>query len=379
MNYDIMRISECCVSVSDGDHLPPPKSNHGIPFITISNIDPLTNSIDFSNAMFVPKTYYDTMSSIKKARQGDILYTVVGSFGIPVLMKDNKEFSFQRHIAILRPNRKVVIPEFLYYVMKSNSFFAQADAYAIGSAQRTLSLGSLRKMKVAIPPICDQKRIAAMLSAYDSLIEINNKRITLLEQMAESLYKEWFVRFRFPGHEDAEFENGIPKGWEYCKLDKLFDIRYGKDHKGVADGLIPIFGSGGVMRYGDRLLYSGESVLIPRKGTLNNILYYNGSFWTVDTMFYTIPLKKHFAKYAYYTLSSIDMESYNSGAALPSMTTDILYHLKILVPDDGSLRAFDRFIEIAFKQKDILLKENEKLARQRDLLLPRLMSGKLEV
>lgn len=133
------------------------------------------------------------------------------------------------------------------------------------------------------------------------------------------------------------------------------------------------------MRYGNKALFSSETVLIPRKGSLNNIMYYSGDFWTVDTMFYTVMLKNHFAKYAYYTMSSIDMESYNSGAALPSMTTDILYHLKILVPDDNTLKKFDEFVTDIFDQKEVLIRNNKNLIKQRDLLLPRLMSGKLEV
>ena len=206
-----MRLDECCISISDGDHLPPPKSDCGVPFITISNIDPVNNSIDFSDTMTVPKKYYDSLLGIRKALVGDILYSVVGSFGIPVLIKENKEFVFQRHIAILRPNSKIVRPAYLYYIMKSKSFYAQADSYAIGSAQRTISLSSLRRMKVSIPSTDVQDQVIAALTAYDNLIEVNNKRIKVLEQMAENLYKEWFVRFRFPGHESVPFENGLPR------------------------------------------------------------------------------------------------------------------------------------------------------------------------
>jgi len=285
--------------------------------------------------------------------------------------------TYESHLIRVRLDEYKCNPWFYYY------FFKLPDnpikAIVNQCAQAGIRGNELVRIKVPLPKRSTQDKIVSILSAYDNLIEVNNKCMKVLEQMAENLYKEWFVRFRFPGHENAEFENGIPKGWEYCKLDKLFDFRYGKDHKSIADGQIPIFGSGGLMRYGDRTLYNGESVLIPRKGTLNNIMYYNGPFWTVDTMFYTVLLKKHFAKYAYFTLSSIDMESYNSGAALPSMTIDILCHLKILVPDDSSLETFDQFVETVFKQKEVLSKANEKLARQRDLLLPRLMSGKLEV
>ena len=242
-----------------------------------------------------------------------------------------------------------------------------------------LNTDILSRLPVKLPSIEGQHCIASILSAYDELIEVNTKRIKVLEQMAENLYKEWFVRFRFPGHETAEFENGLPKGWEYRKLDKLLDVRYGKDHKSVGNGDIPVFGSGGLMRFGDKALYNGEVVLIPRKGSLNNIMYYNASFWTVDTMFYAVPLIPNFVKFAYYLLSNVDMESYNSGAALPSMTTDILYHFKILVPNEKVLTAFDRFVSVVFDQKQAIQKAIENLIKQRDLLLPRLMSGKLEI
>jgi type I restriction enzyme S subunit len=329
--------------------------------------------------MFVPQSYYDKLDDKRKARKGDILLTVVGSFGIPILITDDTPFVFLRHIAILRPNPAVIDARFLYYTMMSKSFYAQADAYAIGAAQRTISLTSLRRMKIAVPDLETQRKIADTLAPYDSLIDSNNKQIKILEQMAENLYKEWFVRFRFPGYQNSKFENGIPEGWGYVKLDKVLTVLYGKDHSKLEDGDIPVYGSGGIMRYGNRALYDGESVLIPRKGSLNNIMWVNQPFWTVDTMFYTKALIPHAEKYVYYVLSSLDMASFNTGAALPSMTTDILYHLKVLVPSEKLLSQFDVLVSDLYEQRAKLESQNEDLCKQRDLLLPRLMSGKLEV
>ena len=297
----------------------------------------------------------------------------VGGTG-DVAIAGEKTFLTNLAIAIPIKNNLANIDYLKYYLNIQGLRYLDS-----GAAQSQITINNLRHHKVFIPDIHVQNRIANVLATYDNLIEVNNKRIKVLEQMAENLYKEWFVRFRFPGHESAPFENGLPKGWKPCKLSELFDVRYGKEHKEIGDGQIPIFGSGGIMRYGDQALYTGESVLIPRKGTLNNIMYYNGPFWTVDTMFYTVLLKDNFAKYAYFTLKNVDMESYNSGAALPSMTTDILYHLKIIVPDDNTLERFDRFIDGVFKQTDAIKNLNDNLIKQRDLLLPRLMSGKLEV
>lgn len=266
-----------------------------------------------------------------------------------------------------------------YWFLKQNSIYNFLMMMNCSATMPAITFKMLDRVQVQFPVISIQRRIASILSAYDNLIENNNKRIRLLEQMAENLYKEWFVRFRFPGHEKAEFENGLPKGWKFMKLDKILTVKYGKDHSKIEDGTIPILGSGGIMRYGNKELYTSESVLIPRKGSLNNIMYIDEPFWTVDTMFFTEMKYKSIAKYIYYVLSGIDMESFNSGAALPSMTTNILNNFKVVLPSENVLVLFDKKVGLLFSQKKQLIQQNTLLSRQRDLLLPRLMSGKLEV
>ena len=214
-----VKLNDCCISISDGDHQAPPKSEFGIPFVTISNIDSY-NSLDFSNVMYVPQEYYDKLDNKRKAKPGDIIYSVVGSFGIPVLIKNDIPFVFQRHIAILKPN-DTVESRFLYYTMLSRDFYHKADAVAVGAAQRTISLTALRNLDVSLPPIEVQQKIADVLSAYDDLIENNRKQIKLLEEAAQRLYKEWFIDLRFPGHETTSIIDGIPSGWEKVQLCEL--------------------------------------------------------------------------------------------------------------------------------------------------------------
>lgn len=168
-----VKLSECCKSISDGDHLPPPKSQSGVPFITISNIDG-NNQINFNGTMFVPDSYYDSLSEEKKARIGDILYSVVGSFGKPVFIDFDKRFVFQRHIAILKPNDKVN-SRYLYYAMLNPNFYYIADKMAIGAAQRTITLNSLRNMTVNLHDIATQNAIVDVLSSIDKKIQCNNK------------------------------------------------------------------------------------------------------------------------------------------------------------------------------------------------------------
>ena len=222
MNLEFKTLEACCISIADGDHQPPPKSESGIPFVTISNIS--SNQFDFSNTMFVPIEYYSNLDEKRKPRKGDILYSVVGSFGIPVLIKDDVPFVFQRHIAILRPNPQIIDSRFLFYTMLSCGFYAKADAAAIGAAQRTISLSSLRSIKILLPSLSVQKHIADILSAYDDLIENNQKQIKLLEEAAQRLYKEWFVDLRFPEWENTKIVDGVPEGWEKTTISSVSSV-----------------------------------------------------------------------------------------------------------------------------------------------------------
>ena len=373
-----VKLSECCQSIADGDHQPPPKAETGIPFVTISNMTS-TNQFDFGDTLFVPQQYYDSLDDKRKAKKNDILYSVVGSFGIPVFMKEDKEFVFQRHIAILRPNEEEIVPRFLFYTMLTRDFYAKADAAAIGAAQRTVSLTALRNMEIDIPAKEQQCRIVDILSAYDDLIDNNQKQIRLLEEAAQRFYKEWFVDLHFPGYEAVQIVDGVPEGWKLSKVTDLLEIKYGKDHKALDDGDIPVYGSGGIMRKVKPMLYSGESVLIPRKGSLNNIMYVDGEFWTIDTMFYSIPRMEDVAKYTYLCLRTRDMYSYNIGAAVPSMTTKILSGMDILLPDETTLRAFENMVSAFFDEIKILNRQNELAAEARDRLLPKLMTCEIEL
>lgn len=217
-----MKLSECCSSISDGDHQPPPKAETGIPFVTISNMTS-ANQFDFSDTLFVSQDYYDKLDEKRKARKNDVLYSVVGSFGIPVFMKEDKAFVFQRHIAILRPDSEKIIPKFLFYTMLTKDFYAKADAAAIGAAQRTISLASLRNMEICVPDKIRQSKIVDTLAAYDDLIENHQKQIKLLEETAQRLYKEWFVDLHFPNSEYVEILDGVPKGWKKTTVSECLE------------------------------------------------------------------------------------------------------------------------------------------------------------
>ena len=380
-----VKLKDCCHSISDGDHLPPPKSDSGVPFVTIANID-ATNHIDFGNTMFVPYEYYNNLNDIRKAKFNDILYSVVGSFGKPVLIKENKPFAFQRHIAILRPNNGIVDSRFLYYVMLSRDFYMQADTVAIGAAQRTISLTALRNMEVELPSMEIQHRIATILSRYDSLIENYQKQIKLLEEAAQRLYKEWFVDLCFPGHENTKIVDGVPEGWEEKSIMEVFDFKYGKilpTKDFVEDGPIPVYGaSKQIGRYTKANCFEPK-VLIGSRGnagfvhrTIEDETYVtNNSFIVEPTKEYTF-LR---LPYIYESFKAMDFVAICTGAAQPQLTLNSIASLKYIVPTKKLITIYcdvsiSFFTKIAMSYKQIRL-----LIEARDRLLPKLMSGEINV
>ena len=164
----LKRLEECCDSIADGDHQPPPKAETGTPFITISDITE-RRTIDFSKSKYVPDEYYNHLADKRKPKKGDVLYTVVGSYGIPVYIPENIRFVFQRHIAILKPNNAIVDSRYLYHVMNGTGFHKQADLAAKGAAQKTIGLAALSKMTVPVPPIDVQKRIVEVLDNFEKI------------------------------------------------------------------------------------------------------------------------------------------------------------------------------------------------------------------
>ena len=297
------------------------------------------------------------------------------------------------HCALISPNKDILDGCYLNALLHTDYAKKYFACNASGSGQRyALSVEALNSFPVPIIPLHEQKQIGEIFSALDKKIELNRQINQNLEAMAKQLYDYWFVQFDFPNEEGKPYKsNGgktvwneklkreIPDGWDNCTLEYFLTIKNGRDHKHLAEGLYPVYGSGGEMRRVNENLYRGESVLIPRKGTLNNIMYVDEAFWTVDTMFYSEMKILHSAKYIFFTIKDIDFKRWDSGTGVPSMTASTLYNLPMIKPDKGLLKKFDMTITpIFYKMKQIRV-ESEKLAKQRDELLPLLMNGQVSV
>lgn len=348
-------------------------------FLNTGNVT--KEGFSFNSNQYITKAKSDLLRKGKLQRR-DIVYTTRGTVGNAAFYSDDIPYEHIRinsGMIIIRPKEELVCTEFLYQILKSEYYRPYFRRYCTGSAQPQLPIKNFITIELDIPDLQSQRHIADILSTYDALIENNQKQIKLLEEAAQRLYKEWFVDLRFPGHENVKIVDGVPEGWSNVAVTDLLEIKYGKDHKGLADGDIPAYGSGGIMRRVNRALYTGESVLIPRKGSLNNIMLVRGEFWTIDTMFFSVPKRKNIAKYVYLFLSNVDMYAMNIGAAVPSMTVKILDGIKLLCPSDEILERFENVAEPYFSMVNKLQAQNTALAVARDLLLSKLMNEEIEV
>jgi type I restriction enzyme, S subunit len=193
---NLATLSDLATDITDGDHMPPPKAATGIPFITIGNIVKDTRTIDFTDTFKVPAEYFNKLKANKKPKLGDVLYTVTGSFGIPVLVKDNQEFCFQRHIGLIRP-KPDVSSEWLCYLLSSPQLLKQANDGATGTAQKTVSLKVLRGFQVPNLPIDKQNEMVVELDALSKetqrLEAIYQRKIALLDELKKSLLQQAFA------------------------------------------------------------------------------------------------------------------------------------------------------------------------------------------
>ena len=274
-----------------------------------------------------------------------------------------------------------VLPEYVKYYCSSRDYRDWVRSIATGSTRPNINAAMYRKMEVLLPPRKQQEALVDTLSCLDAKIELNNKINENLEAQAQAIFKSWFVDFEpFQDGEFVESELGlIPEGWRLQKLGEVIDIKYGKDHKSLADGEIPVYGSGGVMRYADTAIYDGETVLIPRKGTLDNVMLVNHPFWSVDTMFYTEIRTPNFAKFLYQLLLTKDLVGMNVGSAVPSMTAALLNEIRFALPPAIILEKFEEVTASFYNMIQLNEKQNQVVSALRDTLLPKLMSGEIEV
>ena len=351
-------------------------------YLRITDIVPYY--VDFESVPFCKITEKDVSKYI--VNEGDILIARTGAttgynYVVPSGINNTVYASYLIRFVV---DKKLVLPLFLKYVFKTQSYYGFVNNYIGGAAQPGMNAKVFTKFNIPKFSLITQQKIASILSAYDRLIENNTRRIRLLEQMAENLYKEWFVRFRFPGHENVEMVNGLPKGWKLKHYVDELDIRYGK---GLATELLqkegfPVFGSNGQIGFYKSYMYEDPQILISCRGASSGIVNISlpKSYITSNSLVCerTEKTESLYEYLKYYFLNN-NLVQYQTGSAQPQITISNIGKLKLLIPEVNVQRNFSEKIKGIDLEMYYLQLQNQLLTRQRDLLLPRLMIGKLEV
>lgn len=317
-----------------------------------------------------------TTASKKECEKGDLIFCVRGSTTGRMNWAD-KVYSLGRGVCSIR-GETPLDTKFLKYCIQCN-----LDALLMlagGATMPNLTQDTIKSFTIPFPGT--RHKIASILSTYDDLIENNTRRIAILEEMAQAIYREWFVHFRFPGHENVKLVDSplgqIPEGWEVKKLGDAIELPYGKalkkaDRKG---GDVAVYGSGGIVGYHDEFLSAGPGIVVGRKGNVGSVFWSDVSFYPIDTAFYVktdLPLH-----YVYFNLL-LSQQFLNSDAAVPGLNRNQAYSNPFLIPENDLLNSFTQQIAPIFSLTRSLRSRNENLRTTRDLLLPKLISGKLDV
>jgi type I restriction enzyme S subunit len=313
------------------------------------------------------------------------------------MIPDGLECCLGRRMGLVRADRSRLNPRFFLYVYLSPSFQDFIRSRTIpGATVNRLAIKEFPSFPIPLPPLSEQDAIAATLGALDDKIDLNRRMNETLEAMARAIFKDWFVDFGptrakmegrapylapdiwalFPDRLDDE---GKPVGWEVVKIEDLLELAYGKSLPTTDrhEGLIPVYGSGGLTGFHDHPLIEGPAIIVGRKGTVGSLYWEHRPCYPIDTVFYVrsgVPLV-----YCFHLLETLGLTEMNTDAAVPGLNRANVYRLLVPKAPAALVRAFaDQAGTIRAKVVANII-ENETLAATRDLLLPKLMSGEIRV
>ena len=399
MKWEKKKLCECTEYITDGDHQPAPKADKGVHFIKIKDI--VNNQVSFDAQVYVPQEYYDNLPMERKPQKEDVLYTVVGSFGIPSYVQTDELFCFERNIALLHPNKEIE-PRFLYYSLKNPAFYKGVEIVANGSAQKLIPLSKLKDLKISVPDKEAQRHIADILSAYDDLIENNQKQIKLLEEAAQRLYKEWFVDLRFPGHENTKIVDGVPEGWSKSTVSEASAVlrrgispKYNEKARGIVINQKCIRQT--IVSYDEartqekkypaelEMMESDIVICSTGAGTLGRVgqIFEAKGNVTLDSHVTLIRANEKIGQQSlFWSLKMKQDYLMNAGKGSTNqleLSRETIGSCEILIPERKIAEQVEKnFVAIHNKMKECSM-QIARLREARNLLLPKLMSGEVEV
>lgn len=377
-----MVLNDICEFIVDCPHSTAPDEGEGYPIIRTPNVG--RGRLILDGVQRVSKATYDKRNIRAVPQKDDIIFAREAPAGNAAIIRAGQEVCLGQRTVLIRPDKKKVCPQFLAYYILAPKQQYELLGTANGATVAHVNIPIIRNMPVNIPKIEIQERIAEILSSYDDLIENNKKQIKLLEEAAERLYREWFVDLHFPGCEDVKIVDGVPKGWLDGTVGNIALFKRGKTitkaqiHKGnvpvVAGGLEPAYYHNVANTVAPVITISGYGA------NAGFARLYNVDVFASDCSFVDSQTTPYlFWVYCFIKDSKAKLDSLQKGAAQPHVYAKDINALKIYIPTDDILDRFCKEVAPYFGKIKNFQRQNDLLLQARDRLLPRLMSGEVEV
>ena len=384
MSWKKAKISEICCGIYDGPHATPPVSDDGAIYLGISNITP-DGHLDLSDPKYISENDFPKWTKRVTPQAGDIVFSYEATLNLYAIIPVGFRGCLGRRMALIRPYEEKVLGKFLYYYFFSDEWRGTiAENTVIGATVDRIPLIRFPEFPVSFPSIEKQRIIADILSAYDGLIENNQQQIKLLEEAAQRLYKEWFVDLRFPGHETTPIVDGVPEGWEKVEVgtciakvartkqvmtaellevgripvvdqSRSFVAGYTNDEETIVDLGIPI------IVFGDHTRVLKYIQFPFAKGADGTQLIVTNNEKMPQSLFYC-------------SLVNVDLSNYHYARHFKYLKAE-----EILLPSLDVAHQFDGVVSPLFEQVQMLRDKCKLATEARDRLLPKLMSGEIEV
>lgn len=354
-------------------------SECGIPVVMPKDL--VGGKISEESIARVDKTHVERLCR-HKIEVGDILYSRRGDVGrcAHVTKKEEGWLCGTGCLRVTIDSEKAD-SRFVFFQLQHPDTVGWVEKHAVGATMLNLNTTILSSVPIRLPTLEIQKRIADILSAYDDLIENNQKQIKLLEEAAQRLYKEWFVDLRFPGHENTKIVDGVPERWSRTNINEILTFHRGYDltKNEMKAGRYPVVGSTTVIGYHNEFKIKGPGIVTGRSGSLGKYQFIWDNFWPHNTSLYISDYKDHNIFFVYSLLQTVDFASLNNGGAIPTLNRNVLSNIEVIEPTDELQEMFAKIAEAQYRKIRNLEKQNNQLKMARDVLLPKLMSGEVEV
>ena len=384
-----MTLNEICEFIVDCPHSTAKDEGNGFPLIRTPNIG--KGRLILEGVHRVSKEVYDKRNARAIPQDDDLILAREAPAGNVAIIKNGEKVCLGQRTVLIRPNKNKVYPDFLaYYILAPEQQYELLGS-ANGATVAHVNIPVIKALPVKLPEMERQKKVAGILKTYDDLIENNQKQIKLLEEAAQRLYKEWFVDLRFPGHEDVRFVDGVPAGWHIGTVQDIVNYHDAKrkplsgQQREKMKGKYRYYGAAGILDYVNKYIFNGTYLLLGEDGTvitndgLPVLQYVTGQFWVNNHAHVLTGKGNYSTEFIYMMFSFMGISDVVTGVAQPKISQGRLSAKKVVIPSESLAALFHDYTKPIFDRVLLLEKQITLFSEARDRLLPKLMSGEIEL